>query len=74
MDLKDLSLAVGKWVVANCERFTDEKSCTLMIIAPEDQQSERVETASARAVKSHGLESTRGLRGELIILQVVEIS
>ena len=74
MDLKDLGLSTGKWVVANCGRFPSESICRLVIMAPEDQQTDLVEAASTHAVKSHGHEDTPELRAGLNhMLEVVEI-
>lgn len=66
MDLRQkLSLAKGKWVVANCGKFPSEKNCQLVIMAPASQRADLVEAACAHAVKDHGHEDTRELRKEL---------
>ena len=65
MDLNQLGLSPGKWVVANCGRLPSETSCKLVIMAPDDQRSDLMEALSAHAVKSHGHADTPELRLEL---------
>ena len=65
MDLKQLNLKKGKWVVANCGKFPSEKNCQLVIMAPESQRQDLVEAAATHAVASHGHDNTPQLRKEL---------
>jgi hypothetical protein len=74
MDLKQLNLKRGKWVVANCGKFPSEKNCQLVIMAPESQRQDLVEAAATHAVKNHGHDNTPQLRKELDgFLEVVEV-
>lgn len=74
MDVKQLGLASGKWVVANCGKFPSEKNCRLVIMAPQSQRQDLLEAASTHAVRSHGHQDTPGLRKELDqILEVIEV-
>jgi hypothetical protein len=74
MDLKQLNLKRGKWVVANCGKFPSEKNCQLVIMAPESQRHDLVEAAATHAVKTHGHENTPQLRKELAgFLDIVEV-
>jgi len=65
MGFKDLQLAPGKWVVANCGKFPSEKNCQLVIMAPASQRRDLIEAAATHAVASHGHENTPALRQEL---------
>jgi hypothetical protein len=65
MEMSDLALKRGKWLVANCGQFPSEKNCQLVIMAPEEQRDDLVEAASAHAVKVHGHEDAPELREEL---------
>ncbi len=66
MDLtRELGLARGKWVVANCGKFPSEKNCQLVIMAPASQREDLIEAAATHAVSSHGHENTPELRKEL---------
>lgn len=74
MEMKQLNLKKGKWVVANCGKFPSEKNCQLVIMAPESQRQDLVEAAATHAVASHGHENTPQLRKELSgFLDVVEV-
>jgi hypothetical protein len=74
MDVKQLGLTPGKWVVANCGKFPSEKNCKLVIMAPQSQRQDLIEAASSHAVKNHGHEDTPGLRRELDqLLETIEI-
>jgi hypothetical protein len=74
MDLKQMNLKKGKWVVANCGKFPSEKNCQLVIMAPESQRQDLIEAAATHAAKTHGHENTPQLRQELNkMLDVVEI-
>ena len=65
MELKQLGLAKGQWLVANCGRFPSEKNCRLLLIAPSSQRADLVEAAATHAVASHGHQNTPELRQEL---------
>ncbi len=74
MDIKQLGLTPGKWVVANCGKFPSEKNCRLVMMAPQSQRQDLIEAASEHAAKSHGHEDTPGLRRELDkMLDVVDV-
>jgi uncharacterized protein DUF1059 len=74
MDVKQLGLTPGKWVVANCGKFPSEKNCKLVIMAPQHQRQDLVEAASEHAAKSHGHEDTPALRREVDkMLDVIDI-
>ena len=74
MDLMQMNLKKGKWVVANCGKFPSEKNCQLVIMAPEAQRQDLIEAAATHAAKSHGHENTPQLRQELSgMLEVVEV-
>jgi hypothetical protein len=74
MDLQQLNLKKGKWVVANCGKFPSEKNCQLVIMAPESQRQDLIEAAAAHAVGTHAHKNTPELRKEVSgILEVVEI-
>ena len=65
MDLKQLSLKKGTWVVANCGKFPSEKNCQLVLMAPQSQRQDLIEAAATHAVKTHGHTNTPDLRKEL---------
>ncbi len=65
MNLAELNLKKGTWVVANCGKMPSEKNCQLVIMAPQSQREDLVEAAATHAVKSHGHENTPQLRKEL---------
>jgi len=65
MELKQLGLAKGQWLVANCGRFPSEKNCKLVLIAPTSQRADLLEAAATHAVASHGHRNTPELRKEL---------
>ena len=65
MELKQLGLAKGQWLVANCGRFPSEKNCRLVLIAPTSQRADLLEAAATHAVASHGHHNTPELRKEL---------
>lgn len=65
MELKQLGLARGQWLVANCGKFPSEKNCRLVLMAPTSQRADLLEAAATHAVASHGHESTPELRKEL---------
>ena len=74
MEIKQLRLASGQWVVANCARFPSEKNCQLVIMAPQAQRRDLVEAASTHAVKSHGHKDTPELRKEVDeFLEIVDV-
>lgn len=74
MDMKQLGLASGKWVVANCGKFPSEKNCRLVMMAPQAQRRDLLEAASAHAVKSHGHKETPELRKELDqVLEIIDV-
>jgi hypothetical protein len=74
MDVKDLQLSKGTWVVANCGKFPSEKNCQLVIMAPRSQRDDLIEAAATHAVSTHGHADTPELRRELgRMLEVVEI-
>ena len=65
MDAKQLGLAKGQWVVANCGKFPSEKNCQLVIMAPAAQRADLLEAAATHAVASHGHTNTPDLRREI---------
>lgn len=65
MDTKQLGLAPGKWVVANCGKFPSEKNCKLVIMAPASQREDLIDAAASHAVKNHGHTNNPELRREL---------
>ncbi len=65
MNLAELNLKKGTWVVANCGKMPSKKNCQLVIMAPQSQREDLVEAAATHAVKSHGHENTPQLRKEL---------
>jgi hypothetical protein len=65
MDAKQLGLAKGTWVVANCGKFPSEKNCQLVIMAPTGQRADLLEAAATHAVGSHGHKNTPELRHEI---------
>ena len=74
MDVKQLNLARGTWVVANCGKFPSEKHCQLVIMAPQSQREDLIKAAATHAVESHGHHSTPELRQEIgKLLETVEI-
>jgi hypothetical protein len=74
VDVKQLGLTSGKWVVANCGKFPSEKNCRLVIMAPQHQRQDLIDAASEHAVKSHGHEDTQDLRREVDkVLDVIDI-
>ena len=74
MDLTQMNLKKGKWVVANCGKFPSEKNCQLVMMAPESQRQDLIEAAATHAAKTHGHENTPQLRQELNkMLEVVEV-
>jgi len=74
MDVKQLGLAKGKWVVANCGKFPSEKQCKLVMLAPAEQRADLLEAAAAHAVASHGHKRTPELLGELgEMLDTIEV-
>jgi hypothetical protein len=74
MDARQLGLAKGKWVVANCGRFPSEKNCKLVIMAPMEQRADLIEAAATHAIASHGHTSTPELRREIgEMLETIEI-
>lgn len=74
MNLAELNLKKGTWVVANCGKMPSEKGCQLVIMAPQSQRDDLVEAAATHAVKSHGHENTPQLRKELNeFLETVQI-
>jgi len=74
MAVKDLGLARGQWLVANCGRFPSEKNCRLVLMAPVDQRADLLEAAATHATTSHGHKNTPELRKELdAMLETMEI-
>jgi hypothetical protein len=74
MDMERLGLTSGKWVVANCGKFPTEKSCKLVIMAPQDQHEDLVEAAATHAIRSHRHEDTPELRKELgAMLETIDV-
>ena len=65
MDLSQLGLSRGKWVVANCGKFPSEKNCKLVIMAPIAQKEDLIDAAATHAVQSHGHTKSAELRKEL---------
>jgi hypothetical protein len=65
VDAKQLGLANGTWVVANCGKFPSEKHCQLVIMAPTGQRADLLEAAATHAVASHGHKNTPELRHEI---------
>ena len=74
METKQLGLAKGKWVVANCGKFPSEKNCKLVIMAPTEQRADLIEAAATHAIASHGHKNTPELRRELgEMIETIEI-
>jgi hypothetical protein len=74
MDVKQLGLAPGKWVVANCGKFPSEKNCKLVIMAPASQREDLIDAAASHAVKNHGHTNNPELRRELTqMLETVDL-
>jgi hypothetical protein len=74
VDIKQLGLTSGTWVVANCGKFPSEKNCKLVMMAPQRQRQDLIEAASTHAIKSHGHKDAPELRKELDqFLDVVEV-
>lgn len=65
MDVSQLDLEPGTWMVSICGKMPGEKNCKLVIMAPESQRDDLTEAAVAHAVNTHGNEDTPELRDEL---------
>jgi predicted small metal-binding protein len=65
MAINQLTLKSGKWLVANCGKYPSEKNCQLVLMAPEDQREELLNTVVDHAVKCHGHEDSDELRTQL---------
>lgn len=71
---EQLRLAQGKWVVANCGNFPSEKSCKLVLMAPENQRDELLDSAMNHAIKCHGHKDSTELRKQLSqFLEVISV-
>jgi hypothetical protein len=68
MDITQLGISPGTWVVANCGKFPSEKNCLLVMMASVEQKEDLVDAAAAHAVKSHGHEDKPELREQLVQL------
>ncbi len=65
MEIKDLNLKAGKWLVSDCAKMPSVNNCKLVIMAPENQKSDLLEAEVAHAVKTHGETDNPKLRREL---------
>ena len=65
MELKELGLTSGQWLVANCGNYPSEKNCKVVLMAPESQRDDLVEAAAAHAIHAHGHQDTPELRSGL---------
>jgi hypothetical protein len=65
MTTNPLALKSGKWLVANCGKYSSEKNCQLVMMAPESQRDDLFDAAVAHAVKCHGHTDTDELRRQL---------
>lgn len=54
MDMSQLNLTPGTWLVADCGKMPSERGCKLVMMAPEDQKADLVEAGVAHMVKDHG--------------------
>lgn len=62
MDVAQLGLKPGQWLVANCGKMPSEKNCRLVMMAPADQREDLLDAGVAHAVKSHGHQESPELR------------
>ena len=65
MDVRDLGVKPGDWLVINCGRFPSERNCQLVIMSPADQREELLNAAAGHAAASHGHTDSPELRSEL---------
>jgi hypothetical protein len=74
MDIRQLGLPSGKWLVANCGKFPSEKNCKLVIMAPVAQREDLIDAAAGHAVESHGHSRDATLRKEVAeFLDTIEL-
>lgn len=65
MDVKDLGIESGTWLVGNCAKTPSVMNCKLVIMGPVSQKADLMEAAVAHAVKTHQHTDTPELRAEL---------
>lgn len=54
MDMTQLKLAPGTWLVSNCGDIPSEKNCKLVMMAPADQKEDLMAAGIDHMVNSHG--------------------
>lgn len=65
MDIKELNLEKGKWVVVNCGNFPSEKDCKTVFMAPNRQKNELLNIVAEHACKCHGHKDSPELKANL---------
>ena len=64
MDLSNKGFK-GRWLLADCGKYSSEMNCKLVMMAPEDQKEDLLEAAVAHAVKKHSHQDSPELRSEI---------
>ena len=65
MDITELGLSRGEWLVLNCGKYPSEKNCQLVVLAPAGQRGELLNTAVDHGMKCHAHDDADELRSAI---------